>query len=129
MPFSYFIKIVIVIYLFYYLINLLIDVIKNKAVAGSGKEKETVQFEISDSDKDAEVLANNNNQPPENYQADEKTVQVSLEMFDIPNTESNRISNIEKSSVIADLGLEIISKPGLNISEMTNQDINDYEFL
>lgn len=130
MPFSYFLKIVVVIYLFWYLINLLIDVIKNKTVSGSGKEKETVQLEIADSVEDGSDPQNDKDQSSGNLFATEETVQVNLEMFDIRSAKPlDKIKNISKGSVIADLGLEIISQPGLNLSEMTNQDINDYDFL
>ncbi len=128
MHLSFFLKIVAFIYLFWYLINILIDVIKSKQISASAKEKEIVQLAISTEMEDRSMTEDD--EAFEILSPPEETVQVNLEMFDVPNTKpSGIIKSKSKGSVLTDLGLEIISKPGLNVSEMSNQDINDYDFL
>lgn len=128
MHLSFFLKIVAFIYLFWYLINILIDVIKSKQTSASANGKEIVQLAISTEMKDRSMTEDD--EAFELLSAPEETVQVNLEMFEIPNTKpSGIIKSKSKGSVLTDLGLEIISKPGLNVSEMSNQDINDYDFL
>lgn len=128
MHLSFFLKIVAFIYLFWYLINILIDVIKSKQISASAKEKEIVQLAISTEDEDRSMTEDD--EASEILSLPEETVQVNLEMFEIPNTKpSGNIKNKSRGSMLTDLGLEILSKPGLNVSEMSNQDINDYDFL
>ena len=128
MHLSFFLKIVAFIYLCWYLINILIDVIKSKQISASAKEKEIVQLAISTEDEDRSMTEDD--EASEILSLPEETVQVNLEMFEIPNTKpSGIIKSKSKGSVLTDLGLEILSKPGLNVSEMSNQDINDYDFL
>ena len=128
MHLSFFLKIVAFIYLFWYLINILIDVIKSKQISASAKEKEIVQLANSTEMEDRSMTEDD--EASEMLSAPEETVQVNLEMFDIPNTKSSGTTKTKsKGSVLTDLGLEILSKPGLNVSEMSNQDINDYDFL
>lgn len=128
MHLSFFLKIIAFIYLFWYIINILIDVIKSKQTSASIKEKEIVQLAIPTENEDRSITEDDD--ASEILSLPEETVQVNLEMFEIPNTKpSGNIKNTSRGSMLTDLGLEILSKPGLNVSEMSNQDINDYDFL
>lgn len=128
MHLSFFLKIVAFIYLFWYIINILIDVIKSKQTSASIKEKEIVQLAIPTENEDRSITEDD--VASQILSVPEETVQVNLEMFEIPNIKpSGNIKNKSRGSMLTDLGLEILSKPGLNVSEMSNQDINDYDFL
>lgn len=132
MPFFQFLKIVLIVYAGWYMLNILIDLIKGGSSAHKKQKKQSVQI-IGQTDVTSVQLQDDDTEntasaPDPTIPEKRKIVDVSIENLQLEVLRELAQENKRRTaSPVTDLGIEITEPSGIPVYEFTRQNIEDYE--